>query len=276
MLLLSIITPVYNNVNYISIAIDNYLSQACADSELIIVDGGSSDGTVDVIAAYAKIHVSITWISEKDKGQSDAMNKGIKLAKGKYISFLNVDDYYSSGCLQEVTEILTNNPNIQYLVGNCNVWNQHGDLIYVNRPSKVQKWHVFSGYHFSVNPTAYFYQKSLHAQVGYYSLTNHYTMDLEMIFRFRKVVKFQYFPKIWGNFRLLPNAKTFEDQLSNQLELRKMELVKLNLKELSFYLQLRVHLYRFRRTYLPIIVKGFYKLFDKVSFELNHFLIKKK
>ncbi len=276
MLLLSIILPVYNNVAYIAKAIDNYLSQSCADSELIIMDGGSSDGTVDVIAGYAKIHASITWISEKDKGQSDAMNKGIKLAKGKYISFLNVDDYYSSGCLQEVTEILTKNPSIQYLVGNCNVWNQYGDLIYVNRPSKLQKWHVFSGYHFSVNPTAYFYQKNLHAQVGYYSLTNHYTMDLEMIFRFRKVTKFHYFPKGWGNFRLLPNAKTFEDQLANQLEFRKMELVKLNLKELSFYLQLRVHLYRFRRTYLPIIVKGFYKLFDKVSFELNHFLIKKK
>ncbi len=261
---------------YIAKAIENYLSQACADSEIIIVDGGSSDGTVDVIAAYAKIHASITWISEKDQGQSDAMNKGIKLAKGKYISFLNVDDYYSPGCLEEVVGILTHNPSIQYLVGDCNVWDQYGDLIYVNKPSKVQKWHVFSGFHFSVNPTAYFYQKSLHAEVGYYSLTNHYTMDLEMIFQFRKVTKFTYYPKKWGNFRMLPNAKTFEDQSSNQLELRKKELVYGNLKTVSLPIQFLVYFYRVKRKYFPLIQTAFNKVVDKIKFEFNHFLISKK
>ncbi len=261
---------------YIAKAIENYLSQACADSELIIVDGGSSDGTVDVIVAYANIHTSVTWISEQDEGQSDAMNKGIKLAKGKYISFLNVDDYYSPGCLEEVIEILTKNPSIQYLVGDCNVWDQYGDLIYVNKPSKVQKWHVFSGFHFSVNPTAYFYQKSLHAEVGYYSLTNHYTMDLEMIFQFRKLTKFTYYPKKWGNFRMLPNAKTFEDQSSNQLELRKKELVHKNLKTVSLPIQCMVYFYIKKRNYFPLIQTAFNKVVDKIKFEFNNFLISKK
>ena len=263
-------------MGYIAKAIENYLSQACADSELIIVDGGSSDGTVAVIAAYAKIHASITWISEKDQGQSDAMNKGIKLAKGKYISFLNVDDYYSSGCLEEVVGILTHNQSIQYLVGDCNVWDQHGDLIYVNRPAKVQKWHVFSGYHFSVNPTAYFYQKSLHAEVGYYSLTNHYTMDLEMIFQFRKVTKFTHYPEKWGNFRMLPNAKTFEDQSSNLLELRKKELVRENLKTVSLPIQWMVYFYSIKRKYYPLIQTASNKVVEKIKFEFNNFLISKK
>ena len=261
---------------YIAKAIENYLSQACADSELIIVDGGSSDGTVAVIEAYANIHASITWISEKDQGQSDAMNKGIKLAKGKYISFLNVDDYYSTGCLEEVIEILINNPTIQYLVGDCNVWDQHGDLIYVNRPAKVQKWHVFSGYYFSVNPSAYFYRKSLHAQVGYYSLTNHYTMDLEMIFQFRKVTKFTYYPKKWGNFRMLPNTKTYEDQSSNQLELRKKEMVHNNLKTVSLSIQCMVYFYRIKKKYFPLIQTTSNKVVDKLKFEFNNLLIGKK
>ncbi len=254
---------------YIAKAIENYLSQACADSELIIVDGGSSDGTVDVIAAYAKIHASITWISEKDHGQSDAMNKGIKLAKGKYISFLNVDDYYSPACLEEVTGILTNNPSIQYLVGDCNVWDQHGDLIYVNIPAKVKKWHVFSGYHFSVNPTAYFYQKRLHDEVDYYPNDNHYNMDLEMILRFREVTKFHYYPRIWGNFRMLPDAKTFEDQSSNLLEVRKNSLLNKYIQKQPIWIQLCIRLYKLKRKFSPIVFKLIHMILDKLNFELR-------
>jgi len=266
-LLLSIITPVYNNVAYIAKAIENYLSQACADSELIIVDGGSTDATIDVIKAYANIHSSITWISEQDQGQSDAMNKGIKLAKGKYISFLNVDDYYSDGCLNEVCQILKQNPEINYLVGDCNVWDQLGKLIYVNRPSKIKKWHVYSGFHFSVNPSAYFYQKSLHDKVGLYPLENHFNMDLEMILRFCRVTNFDYYPKIWGNFRMLPNAKTFEDQDTNQLEVRKQLLLKRHQKKQTLVIQFFTKFYIIKRVYQPKISRFISVYLDKIKLE---------
>ena len=267
MLLLTVITPVFNNVTYISVAIDNYLSQQCAYSELLIMDGGSTDGTQEVIRRYVKEHPSIRWVSEKDKGQSDAMNKGIGLAKGKYISFLNVDDYYSDGCLYEVCQILTENSNINYLVGDCNVWDQTGNLIYVNRPSKVKKYHVFSGHHFSVNPSAYFYQKSLHEKVGLYPLDNHYNMDLEMILRFRGITTFDYFPKIWGNFRMLPNAKTFEDQETNKLEIRKQLLLKRYQKKQSFIIQILTQLYILKRVYQPKFICLFSIVRDKIKFE---------
>jgi glycosyltransferase involved in cell wall biosynthesis len=269
--LLTVITPVFNNVTYISLAIDNYLSQSCQFSELLIMDGGSTDGTKEVIARYAKDFPSIRWVSEKDKGQSDAMNKGITLAKGKYISFLNVDDYYSEGCLNEVCQILTENPDINYLVGDCNVWDQTGNLIYINRPSKVKKYHVFSGHHFSVNPSAYFYQKSLHDKIGLYPLENHYTMDLEMILCFRGVITFDYYPKVWGNFRMLPNAKTFEDQASNLSELRKKELISRYLKKQSFVLQIEVRMYRFYHFYQPLIKKTINKVIDKIKYEIKRF-----
>ena len=267
MLLLSVITPVFNNVTYISVAIENYLSQQCAFSELLIMDGGSTDGTKELIAQYAKDHPSIRWVSEKDKGQSDAMNKGIGLAKGKYISFLNVDDYYSEGCLNEVCQILHQNPNINYLVGDCNVWDQTGNLIYVNRPSKVKKYHVYSGHHFSVNPSAYFYQKSLHDKVGLYPLDNHYNMDLEMILRFRGITRFDYYPKVWGNFRMLPNAKTFEDQASNLSESRKQLLLKRNQKKQSFIIQILTQLYILKRIYQPKFIRLFSIVRDKIKFE---------
>ncbi len=265
--LLTIITPVFNNVTYISAAIENYLTQQCSFSELLIMDGGSTDGTKEVIERYGKDYAAIRWISEKDQGQSDAMNKGIALSKGKYISFLNVDDYYSEGCLNEVCQILTQNPEIHYLVGDCNVWDQVGNLIYVNRPSKVKKWHVYSGFHFSVNPSAYFYQKNLHDKVGLYPLDNHYNMDLEMILSFRGVTKFDYFPKVWGNFRMLPNAKTFEDQETNQLEIRKQLLLKRYQKKQNFIIQILTQLYILKRVYQPKFILLFSILRDKIKFE---------
>ena len=82
-MLLSLIIPVYNNVAYISKAIENYIAQSCSHAELIVVDGGSEDGTVEVIKHYASLNNSIRWISEKDNGQSQAMNRGIRLAQGK-------------------------------------------------------------------------------------------------------------------------------------------------------------------------------------------------
>jgi glycosyltransferase involved in cell wall biosynthesis len=272
MVLLTVITPVFNNVTYISVAIENYLSQQCSYSELLIMDGGSTDGTKEVIAQYAKDHPSIRWVSEKDKGQSDAMNKGIGLVKGKYISFLNVDDYYSDGCLNEVCQILTENSDINYLVGDCNVWDQTGKLIYVNRPSKVKKYHVFSGHHFSVNPSAYFYQKSLHEKVGLYPSDNHYNMDLEMILRFRGITRFDYYPKVWGNFRMLPNTKTFEDQASNRLEERKLKLIETVLSKQSKYIQVRVKLYQFERLFKSKFNYLIRKIKDKIVFEFSKML----
>lgn len=269
--LLSIITPVFNNISFIAIAIENYLSQTCAESELIIMDGGSTDGTKEVIMRYALENTCIRFVSEKDKGQSDAMNKGIQLAKGDYISFLNVDDFYSEGCLNEVCTILKNHPTINYLVGDCNVWNQFGKLIYVNRPSKVKKWHVFSGFHFSVNPTAYFYRKSLHDLVGFYPDDNHYNMDLEMILRFKDVTSFNYYPKVWGNFRVLPNAKTYEDQFSNQLKERKERLLKSYLKKQKYGIRFMVFLYRIDRIYFPKIKRLFLMMVDKIRCELTRF-----
>ena len=266
---LSIIIPVYNNREYIASAIENFISQKCEDCELLIMDGGSSDGTVDIIASFAQLNNEIRWVSEKDSGQSDAMNKGIALSKGKYISFLNVDDYYSENCLVEVCQILKQNTEIQYLVGNCNVWDQFGNLIYVNKPNKTKLWHVLSGYHFSVNPTAYFYLKRLHDVVGLYPNDNHFNMDLEMIIRFREVTFFHYYPCNWGNFRMLPNAKTFEDKLSNKLEERKKELLNRYLTKQSFYMRVFVYIYSLKRKNIPKIKLFFRRLVGKLRFEFT-------
>ena len=270
--ILSIITPVLNNEKYISKAIDNYLSQSNFDSELIVVDGVSSDSTLQIVKSYASSNKNIRWISEYDSGQSDAMNKGILLAEGEYVSFLNVDDFYSLGTFFRVLEILKSNPKIDFLVGDCNVWNEMDELIFVNKPFKTNKWHILSGYHFSVNPTAYFYRKSIHQYVGYYNEENHYNMDLEFLIKARMHYRFHYIPEVWGNFRMLPNTKTVTEMNSNLLEIRKKELLNQYFKKSSYYLQLRVILYKYTKIYLPKIIFQFTRIIDKIKFEIKKFI----
>ncbi len=264
---ISIIIPVYNNVSYISKAIENYIAQSCSQAELIVVDGGSEDGTVEVIKHYASLNNSIRWISEKDNGQSQAMNRGIRLAQGKYISFLNVDDFYSPGVLNKVIQQLENRPGISFLVGNCHVWDQFGDLIYINRPSKTKVWHVLSGYHFPVNPTAYFYLKSIHTAVGEYNEENHFNMDLEFILKTRLFCSFTYVDEDWGNFRMLPNTKTFTEMEGDLLGIRKQKLLKKFQKEATMYIRLRVFMYQLERVYSPKISYFFRRIRDKIKFE---------
>jgi glycosyltransferase involved in cell wall biosynthesis len=88
-------TPVYNGQRFIEFCIKNVIDQHCSHAEHIIVDGGSTDGTVEIIKSYAEKYPHIRWISEKDNGQSDAMNKGISMAKGEILGVLNVDDFMS-------------------------------------------------------------------------------------------------------------------------------------------------------------------------------------
>jgi hypothetical protein len=180
-----------------------------------------------------------------------------------------VDDFYSKGTFTRVSKLLHQNPSIDFLVGDCYVWNAENKLVFVNRPSKLEKWHVLSGYHFPVNPTAYFYKKQLHTQVGFYKEENHYNMDLEFIIQARLFTSFEYKSEIWGNFRMLPNTKTVSDMEGNLLEKRKQELLQRYLNQVSSYLRFRTRSYLLKRNLFPTITYFFKKLRDKIKFEIS-------
>jgi glycosyltransferase involved in cell wall biosynthesis len=240
---ISVILVVLNNRAYIGQAINNFLAQQCAEAELVVVDGASTDGTREEIERLAEGQPAIRWISEKDSGQSDAMNKGIRMARGLYISFLNVDDYYSDGVLNEVCGLLSQSDAPDFLVGNCKVWDSDGKLIYVNRPRKLRVWHILSGYFLPVNPSAYFYKKTIHDKVGMYNTNNHLNMDVEFLVRASAVTEMRYVDRDWGNFRVLPRTKTFEDAQQGFMETRKRKLFDELSVELGFYIRMRTRMY---------------------------------
>lgn len=275
---LSIITPVYNNVQFIVQCLENVIAQQFKNVEHLIMDGGSTDGTSEVIKKYADQYPHISWVSEKDQGQSDAMNKGLLIAKGQFVSFLNVDDYYEPATFSNVLGIIKSNPSVKFLVGNCNVWDENNQLIYVNQPKKLKSWHILSGYYFPVNPTAYFYDKEIHQVAGFYNLENHYNMDLEFLIKASFSTEMKYYPAIWGNFRVLPEAKTGSDLGKGLLEKRKRELLlkyrnEANLKIAIF--TFGVEWYEFTKRKLIHLNKNLKKPFAMLYWKIRKIIEKK-
>ena len=211
---LSVITPVFNGIRFIEFCIRNVIDQRCDEAEHLIVDGGSTDGTVELIRKYASEDPHIRWSSEADHGQSDAMNKGIAAARGSILGFLNVDDYYEPGVLPEIVSMFKRLPDPTLLVGNCNVWNDEGKLLSINKPARISLLNLLKGKYeeaFPLNPAAYFYHKSLHERIGTYETQEHFGMDVHFVFKAVQKANVVYVDRLWGNYRYLESTKTYSD-----------------------------------------------------------------
>jgi glycosyltransferase involved in cell wall biosynthesis len=220
---LSVITPVFNGVRFIEFCIRNVIAQNCPDAEHIIVDGGSGDGTVEIIRRYAEEYPHIRWVSERDRGQSDAMNKGIGMASGEILGFLNVDDYYEPGAVCEALEMFNNLPEPALLVGNCTIWDDDGNLLDVSKPYQIGFLNLLLEKFikaFPMNPSAYFYHKSLHDRIGLYDVNEHFGMDVHFVFKAVQAAQVKYVDRLWGNWRYLSGTKTHMDVQSGQNTVR--------------------------------------------------------
>lgn len=265
--MISVITPVYNGERFIESCIKVVIDQTCLNFEHIIIDGGSTDRTVKIIKQYAKKYSHIHWISEKDQGQSDAMNKGIAIAKGEILAILNVDDFYEPNVLNRISEMFKALPEPSLLVGNCNVWVDDGKLKFVNKPSKLKLTELLLGFsvnQYPSNPSAYFYHTSLHQKIGPYKIEEHYVMDVDFLFRAVQVATVKYVNETWGNFREIEGTKTVNDGRSGQGYYRMERLLKGYQKELPLLQRWQVVTkYEFYKTWRRI------KYFSKNPQELR-------
>ncbi len=245
---LTVITPVFNGREFIEKCLRNVIEQNVgADVEHLIIDGASNDGTPEIIQQYASKYPHIRYISEPDKGQSDAMNKGIKMAKGEWIGFLNADDFYAPFILKRVLTLIKRTVEERILVGNCKLITTEGDLIYINRPMRLKPYHFYSGIEpFPINPSAYFYTKSIHdnSSVGFYGLENHYNMDYEFFLKACLHYPIIYFNEDWGYMLEHFSAKTAQDKQGNEIENRKKRLFNQYLCKAPFKIKAKAALYR--------------------------------
>lgn len=218
---ISVITVVYNGEKHIARCLQNVVDQKCPWVEQIVVDGGSQDKTVSIVQDFAKRHPHIRWVSEKDKGQSDAMNKGIALAQGEIIGILNCDDDYEPGVLNFVVEKFQGLMAPSLLVGNCRILDDDGKLLELNKPKDLNLVAFFLDWNVTpipCNPCAYFYHKSLHEKIGFYNVDEHYAMDLDFLFRAVDAAHTKYVNRIFGNWRFIKGSKTYEAKIRGEME----------------------------------------------------------
>lgn len=129
----TVVTPTYNQGQFIEKTIDSVLSQGYPNLEFIIIDGGSKDNTVEIIKKYE--HHLAYWVSEPDRGQSHAINKGMEKATGDRLTWLNSDDWYLPDALQHMSEVLAANPDAGMVVGTGRMVNQAGKELHFISPT---------------------------------------------------------------------------------------------------------------------------------------------
>lgn len=183
--LISVITPSYNQGRFIKETIDSVLTQDYPNIELLVMDGGSNDETVAILKSYGK---KITWTSKKDKGQTDAINKGMKLAKGEIVCYLNSDDTFLPGTLAAVAEAFKKYPNIHWLTGDYQIINENGTIIqsyiqwYKTTIRAINNTTILYILNY-INQPSTFWKRSLFESVGYFDESLRYCMDYDFWLR---------------------------------------------------------------------------------------------
>jgi glycosyltransferase involved in cell wall biosynthesis len=218
--LVSIVTPSYNTGRYIGDAVDSVLSQDYANIEYLVMDGGSTDNTLSELKRYGS---RLNWTSERDRGQSDALNKGFLKAKGQIFGWLNSDDTYAPGAVAAAVEFLWTNPDVAAVYGDAWFTDSEGQniakCVHVEPFDKHRLLHYTD---FIVQPTVFFRRSAFEA-VGGIDTALHWCMDYDLWLKMTaKNLKLAYLPKHLANFRWLADNKTATGDWGRLREIEKV------------------------------------------------------
>ena len=197
--LVSIVTPSYNQAPFLEETIQSVLSQDYQPLEYIIVDGGSNDGCLEIIQRYADRLA--WWVSEPDRGQTDAINKGFARARGEVLAWLNSDDTYLPGAVAEAVAAMQAHPEAGLVYGDANLIDEHGRVI-GKFPARQTDYRRLRRGYVHIPQQAAFFRADLWKQVGPLDPTFYFAMDYDLWVRLARVGPLIYTPRLWANFRL--------------------------------------------------------------------------
>lgn len=209
MLKFSIITVSFNQGQYIRQNIESVLQQNYPNFEHIVIDGGSTDGTVEILKEYSHLN----WVSEKDKGQSDGLNKGFKKATGDIIAWINSDDTLADGALHKLNRFFEDNPDKSVVTGNQVIIDGFGNIHHVIKAQAFTATHLLNGVRTSVMQNSTFFRRSVLLDVGYLDERFHYTMDHELFVRIAKKYVSYTINENLACFRIWEDSKTSTSQI---------------------------------------------------------------
>ncbi len=201
----SIVTPSYNQARYLETSLRSVLEQDYPNIEYIVVDGGSKDESVEIIRKYQD-HLA-WWVSEKDKGHADALNKGFSHASGEIMAWLNSDDIYCPGAVAEAVACLQEHPQVGMVYGDAVLIDEADNAIgrFASKQTDYQRL-LRGSVHIPQATT--FFRADLWQAVGPLDLSLFFSFDYDLWVRLAKVSRLLYIPRQWAKFRLHNQGKS--------------------------------------------------------------------
>ncbi|NPV76176.1 MAG: glycosyltransferase [Anaerolineae bacterium] len=254
-MLVSIVTPSYNQARFLEATIQSVLQQDYPHIEYFVIDGGSSDGSREIIERYADRLAG--WVSEPDQGQTDAINKGFARARGEVLAWLNSDDTYQPGAVREVVEFLQSHPEAGMVYGDTNFIDEDGRVIGRFPAHQTDYRRLRQGY-VHIPQQASFFRAELWRQVGPLDPSFYFAMDYDLWVRLAARAPLVYLPRVWANFRLHGGGKTIaaDDRCWP-------EMLRVHLRDGGSRFSILYAKYLLRRVAAPYINWRRRKLFEK-------------
>jgi glycosyltransferase involved in cell wall biosynthesis len=222
----SVITPVFNGARHVRACLEHVARERFEGVEHIVVDGGSTDGTVDIARSFARQHPHVRLLVNPGQRQSDAMNCGTDAARGDLIAILNVDDYFEPGALRRAASCAATLRAPGLVVGNCALHDEATGSVRMFRPRMKLSLRAFlCGYMHPINPASYLYHRALHHAIGGYRTDLDYTMDVDFLYRaVERAAEVRRVDEHWGNMVEHGASKTAQDKAAGRRESRLLEL----------------------------------------------------
>jgi glycosyltransferase involved in cell wall biosynthesis len=197
---ISVVTPSYNQSQFLEKTILSVLNQNYPNLEYIIIDGGSTDGSIEIIKKYEKYLTY--WVTEKDNGMYDAINKGLKIASGDILAYLNSDDVYYPNTMNIIVDYFVKHPETSLVYGNCDFIDWEGNFLYTYRFPKFN-WHRFIVLNWSSIPQqTTFWRRGVHDEIGYFDPILKMAGDFDFYAKIGKISHVEHIGKTLAQYRL--------------------------------------------------------------------------
>ncbi|WP_062531941.1 glycosyltransferase family 2 protein [Leptolinea tardivitalis] len=204
--LVTVVTPSFNQAEFLERTIRSVVEQDYPNLEYIIIDGGSTDGSLDIIKKYSTRIKE--WVSEPDKGQTDAINKGFARANGQILAWLNSDDTYNPGAVSEAVKFLQDHPDVGLVYSQASYIDAQDRVIGSFPAAQTDRKRMLQGYVHIPQQTTFF-RADLWKKIGPLDTSFFFAMDYDLWVRLSSLAPLVYCPQYnWANFRLHQQGKT--------------------------------------------------------------------